>query len=237
MADALTLGHRRAQLALRAATLRDVVRLWPAFDLRHIAATWGPLETALLTLVQARGRSSMGLASAYYRAHRLAAGVSGAPPPPRATPTAEQILSGLRVVGPIEAGQALAKSRPIEQVAAATFVKLEGAVGMYVLDHGRDVLMNLVSADRKAVGFARQTSGSPCAFCAMLASRGPVYRSKSSASFESHRACACFPVPQWSRDQDWPAGAEQFGTVWNSATQGLSGGDALNAFRQVLEGG
>lgn len=236
MPDQLSRTHRRAQTALRAIAIRDLLKLWPAFDVNKLAATWPPLERALVLLIQVRGRTSGGLAATYYRAHRREAGVPGAPPRPKATPTTEEIQRGLRVVGPIEAARALSLGRQAEQVAQATLSKMGGAVGMYVLDHGRDTLVNMVRADKQALGWARGTSGTPCAFCAMLASRGPVYRTEETANFEAHRACACMPVPQWSTDQEWPDGSRDHLALWNASTRGQTPGGALQTFRRALEG-
>lgn len=48
---------------------------------------------------------------------------------------------------------------------------------------GRDLLEGMARADRAVIGWARITAPNPCDFCAMLASRGAVYRSEWSASF------------------------------------------------------
>lgn len=236
MTDTLTLRHQRAQLALRARTMRDLLRLWPAFDLRRIARSWPAFEAATLALVKARGRTSSGLASAYYRQHRKAEGVAGKPTPRIALVPEEQILAGLRIVGPVAAGQALALARPLEAVADATFVNLSGATTMYVLNHGRETLLHSVEADSQALGWSRVTSGSPCSFCSMLAGRGPVFRSRETASFEAHRACACSPQPVYTPDAEWPGRAREYGALWSKTTRGLGGADARLAYRQAVEG-
>ncbi|MEI5522533.1 hypothetical protein WB388_18180 [Streptomyces brasiliscabiei] len=48
---------------------------------------------------------------------------------------------------------------------------------------GRDLLEAASRADRAVIGWARITAPNPCAFCALLASRGAVYRSEWAASF------------------------------------------------------
>lgn len=48
---------------------------------------------------------------------------------------------------------------------------------------GRDLLEAASRADRAVIGWARITASNPCDFCAMLASRGAVYRSQWSASY------------------------------------------------------
>lgn len=48
---------------------------------------------------------------------------------------------------------------------------------------GRDLLEAVSRADRAVIGWARVTAPNPCAFCALLASRGAVYRSEWTATF------------------------------------------------------
>ena len=51
---------------------------------------------------------------------------------------------------------------------------------------GRDLLEGMARADRSVIGWARVTAPNPCPFCALLASRGAVYRSEWSATFRGH---------------------------------------------------
>lgn len=88
-------------------------------------------------------------------------------------------------------------------------------------------------ADRRALGWARATSGDPCSFCTMLASRGPVFGERS-GSFESHDHCACDLEPVYSRNQEWPQGSPGYQRLWREATEGRTGADAQHAFRLAL---
>lgn len=54
-----------------------------------------------------------------------------------------------------------------------------GAAIRQAMNGGRNVTGNVVYADRKIVGYARVTDGNPCWFCALLASRGAVFRKAS----------------------------------------------------------
>jgi hypothetical protein len=191
----LSQTHRRAQLTLRAATLRDLLRLWPSFDLARMATTWPVFEEAALLLVRERGRTSAGLAAAYYRAARRAAGIAGNPPAMRATPAAEVIVAGLRVMGPVNAARQLVLGRALSDVGRTTLVNLMGVVSKYVLDHGRDTLLNAVKDDPRGRGWTRVAGGIACNFCSNLAGR--TYGSETGASFPSHRHCACTAAPVW----------------------------------------
>ena len=189
--------HRQAQAAIRAAALKALAKVSPVLDLARVDETWPAFETGALTIVRRFGRVSAGLAHAYYRVARRAAGISGEPPPLQATPTTAQILAGLRAMGPLNARRQLGLGRELDDVLRTTLVNLEGVVSKYTLDHGRDVLLNAVKADSQARGWQRESSGNPCDFCAMLADRGVVHKSEAAADFESHRHCACSATPVW----------------------------------------
>lgn len=193
--DPLSRAHRAAQIAIRSAALRDFLVIWQGFDIGAIARTWGPVQDATVILIRDRGRQSAGIAGRYYRDIRRDAGVTGRAPTPRATPTVDEIVGGLRTMGPLNAAKQLTLRRAADDVARATLVNLSGVVSKYVLDHGRDVLVNAVADDLEARGWRRSSSGAPCSFCSMLVGRGAVFKSEQSASFDSHRHCACLPVP------------------------------------------
>lgn len=63
----------------------------------------------------------------------------------------------------------------------------------HTLAGGRDLLSESALAHPRSIGFRRVTDGKPCAFCAMLASRGPAYRSKKTAGAgrRYHDYCGC----------------------------------------------
>ena len=84
------------------------------------------------------------------------------------------------------------------------------------------------------LGYRRVTSGNACAFCSMLASRGAVY-SQRGASFEAHDGCSCSPEPVWDIGPE-PEEVTRLRKLWRESTAGLSGKDALNAFRRALSG-
>jgi hypothetical protein len=194
MPSRLSVQHRQSQIALRAATLRDLLKLWPAFDVSRIAATWEPFEAGLLVLIERSGRTSSGLAVAFYQEQRDALGVKGTPTPKLGSVDTDEMVKGLRVVGPANAGMQLAKGRSVEAVRQATLVNVSGEVSRHVMNFGRRTLVESVKADRRAFGWQRVTSGKACDFCSMLAGRGAVYK-ESTGEFEAHRHCSCVAEP------------------------------------------
>ena len=233
----LTAEHRSAQLALRAVTLRQVLQVWPAFDPEHAAGSWPPVENALLAIIGQRRADSASLAAGYFEAFRAAEHIGGTATPVMSAFDAEAAARAqisLQVTGYVTTERLRALRRP--DPARTALVRISGAVTRHVLDGGRETLLGSVRADRRARGWARATSGDPCAFCAMLASRGPVYGERT-GDFQSHDHCACGLEPVYRRDQEWPAGSREYQRLWGDATIGLSGADARKAFRAALAEG
>jgi len=194
----LTEQHRTAQLALRALALRQVLEIWPAFDVEDSARSWPAVEAALLAVISERRAISASLAAGYFEAFRRAERVGGAAEPVLAVFDEEAVArarTSLQVTGYVttERLRALKHADP----AKVALVGVSGAVTRHVLDGGRETLLASVRRDRRARGWARVTSAEPCEFCAMLASRGAVYR-ETSGPFQSHDHCACGLEPDYS---------------------------------------
>jgi hypothetical protein len=233
----LTELHYRQQTALRAKVLQDVLKLWPAVDVSSIDAvtsTWPAFEQALLTLIQARYGNSAGLAVRYYDMFRAAEGVGGSAAGLLADPLPEeQVITSIRVTGLYEARRQLGIGAP--NVGKNTLVRLMGATGRLVGNGGRNTVVRSVDNDSRALGYARVTSGRPCSFCALLASRGPVYKG-STVDFRAHDACSCHSEPVYSRDQPWPGNGRQLKDLYNEVTaDATDSADARRLFRQAVE--
>jgi len=76
--------------------------------------------------------------------------------------------------------------------------KFLGIMRRQVLSGGRQLIDETTGADSQAIGWRRKSDGNPCAFCAMLCSRGPVYRSADKAGdptagsgLRYHGHCGC----------------------------------------------
>ncbi|GAA3223212.1 hypothetical protein [Actinocorallia longicatena] len=232
----LTQQHRTQQLAVRAAMLRDLALLWPTWETGNISE-FGQFISLAETLLGARQQESAGLAATYYRAFRRAAGVTGAAEPK----LAERLLSvdvsaALRATGLAGTLRALRAGQPPQAAARTGFSLLAGSAIRLTLSGGRATIEASVQADPKARGWARVTSGSPCDFCAMLASRGAVFKSERTAGFEAHDNCACTAQPIFA-GTPLPPGNERYARLWEESTAGLSGADARSAFRKALSEG
>jgi hypothetical protein len=246
---ALTRAHSARQLALRATTLRDLLALWGTVDATDLSSSIHVFVRAAVVLARARNQDSAGLAANYYRLFRTAEGIPGtAVARLAAAPTVEQIAAEVRgasLAGIVNARRAGASA---EVATRHGFVRAAGAVTKLVLSGGRMTLLRSVEADPRTIGWGRVTSGDPCAFCRMLAGRGPAYGSKRSADFEAHDSCACTAEPSYEGSEP-SAQAVQYQREWKAAqaqaakerAEGVerasTTNDALNAYRRYLSGG
>lgn len=231
---AATEAHRRGQLRIRARSMRNVLAVWPLLSVDELERTWPAFEAALLAIIGIHSAESAVLAAEYYRAFRFAEGITGTATPRIAPLTDPQkVVKSLRYVGVANTMSLLQAKRP--DVSKVTLTNVSGDVSRHVLNRGRDTLVESVSADERALGWARVTDSAPCAFCRMLASRGPVY-GEAGSRFKAHGHCGCTAEPVYRPDQPWPGRAAEFRQQWDETTKGLSGADARKAFRQAVEG-
>jgi len=245
----LTEQHRKAQLRLRASFLREFVALWALLDIEALDETTAEWVGLSVDLVTRWRKLSAERAFQYYQDFRLAeTGQALAAPATYGNldiPNPAQIRTSLLVTGPIGYKSRLANGFTPTNARTLSFTAVSGAASRHVMDGGRNQLINTATKDEGAVGFSRVTDGDPCAFCAMLASRGPTYftrrtayrtteRSKRGAGEKYHDNCGCGVEPSFDRDTDWPKRNRDFEKLWKESTKDQRGKDALNAFRRAL---
>ena len=221
--------YRRGQDTITRRVVAAVVRVLRALAGQPLtAARWRLLLDALFPSVAQGRRASFELAAQFYLAQRTVH-TDSAPPrlePPPYEPWA--LDHALRRTVPTRLSRA--------ESARAAISDAAGAVARHVEQAGRDTVIAAAGLDR--VWWARVPTGrETCAFCWMLASRGPVYTSREAAAGMRawHDRCDCQVVPVFDRDT-WE-GRETFLTarrLWTEATASHSGHDALNAFRRSL---
>lgn len=224
--------HRRRQVLLRGLITAQLLQVWGAFSLQDVDTSWTAIEPAVMAIVANGRRMSELLAENYYRDFRLAEGIRGGIPDLAArTEWRAAAQASLQITGPIAAKRLLAAKAP--RAAEVAFVRMSGAATRIVANGGRDVLIGATSRDRRSVGYARVTSPKPCAFCAMLAGRGPQYRSAGTAGFHAHDHCSCYPEPVFDRRSKWPGRGREFQDLYKASTQGED--NPLAAFRRAYE--
>lgn len=237
--DALTIQYRKRMQAIRAQTIRDLLAVWPMLDKANIDATQRGYLIAVRAIVKDRRRAAALLSANYYSAFRTAEGVSAAYSPLMFDEIVTDVLeTALRVTGPIAFKRAIAAGKSVDKASETALVLQAGSVSRLVLDGGRETIGRNMERDKTAIGWQRVTDGKPCYFCAMLASRGAVYRTEHTALYAGgrkyHDHCGCTVEPMYDRAAPISATNLQFAEKWRSATAGHSGQDAVNAFRKVI---
>lgn len=130
----------------------------------------------------------------------------------------------------------LHKQAGARQAAASARIAMNG---------GRSELANSTRKDKRALGYIRLSrTGTPCGWCAMLISRGPVYKTERSAERSYgdgdlyHDNCNCYAMPVYSTEEyktsDLYALNREYQELWPQVTRGLSGKSALTAWRRFV---
>lgn len=243
----LTDTHRRLQVRIAALTVRGLLGIWmilgtnPPTGSRSDTARLEAWLVAAEAIIRTTRHQSTIVARRYYDDFRLAeigqrlVNLPSVSPPPL---TVRQVRTGLMVHGPVEWRHALdCGLNPFEAGRSAS-VQAAREASRQALTGGRDFIVAATRVDTRVTGWSRSLrSDNPCAFCAMLASRGPVYGSAMSASFEAHTNCLCQPEPFYASDPTdrslWAPGANEARDLWVESTRGQR--DQLNAFRRAWE--
>lgn len=243
----LSRAHRRTQAGLRSQVVRDALTVWNAvFDPSRPDESFRVARDLLIALIRDRYPVSVRTAEAFYRQIRALA-IAGdfttefqpvtAPQPP-----AEQLQASLAATGLAAYYTALGGGQSPQEAKDTSGVTVSGATSRLVLSGGRETVHRSVEADPRAVGYIRVTDEDPCGFCAMLASRGPVYKSLKTAGdtrgggkrYHDHDACFAAPVYEGS-DNEWTRRSADLSDQWARVTAGLSGEQARNAWRSYWE--
>lgn len=235
---------RRVQALLAAQMARQVLQVWrELMNPAKVDATWPAVRAALMPIVrQAREQSAVLARSAYMDARRAAGVPDGGFDPSGPLQLAiDRLEASLDVTGPVEFKKAIAAGKTPEQAMDAAAVRMVGSTQYLALEGGRSVMMQSIEADERATGYARVTDNDPCAWCAMLASRGPVYKTAATAGDPRqggdryHDHCGCVAVPSFSLDEPFVGIAEKLYDDWLRVTRGTGGRNAVNTWRRWWE--
>lgn len=238
---ALAGAARAVQLQVRAALLLDVAKLWPLLDAKRLDQTFpGWLQAMILLLRNYHGQSSAAAAAFYSKARAEAIGT-----PIRADlmkladlPSEEWISEALGYSGP----GMLTRDTARPGTALSTTL---GTSARIALDGGRTTVEQTMHSDPRAVGYYRITDGQPCAFCALMASRGVVYKTELAAGreankrftgdgeFKYHNDCGCIAAPAFSDKQPLPALSNLAARIYDDHAAGER--DQLAAFRKAWD--
>lgn len=229
-ATRLTSSHRRELAVVARVTSGQVQAAAAQADVADVDAWWDRQGDALERIVRRGFLTAAALSSRYLIRHSTVEGVPVSPV--RAQPSTEQIATSLHVTGPVAFKTHMADSgNPVPSLRIMTS-RLAAAAQRLTLAGDRLTVMGTIRSSRgRIAGYRRITRATPCAFCAMLASRGAVY-SETTVDFQAHDSCGCSPEPLYERETE-PPDVVALRAQWNEATAGLSGAEALAAFRRA----
>lgn len=221
------------QEALTLLLLADLRHLWPSLKPDNLAGSYPGWLQAVTALIVKYGQASQATAARYYATVRADAGIIGRFTPARVDPPPLEQIS--RSFGWATKGLQVA-----EPDVAVVETLTEGVAQRLVVDQGRNALITAIESDRRCRGWAREARPGACSFCAMLSTRGAVYKTRDTATFVKnsqnryHDHCHCVPVPLFADHYEPPAHVREWERIYVDSTSGLSGADARNAFRVAL---
>jgi len=213
---ALAEGHRIDQVKLTASTQRLLAEVWRrTIDPARLDATFPTYLAAAEQVLGAGRTASHALARRYYMRVASAAGAEalavGLAPLSR-----EAVATSLHATGPALVKSKLAEGATLAAAQEAGLAATVAAGKRIMLDAGREMLVEASRRDPNVQGWARVSDGSPCSFCAMLVSRGPVY-GESTVSFRAHDGCGCGVRLVYRQDADngWSSQAASLESLWS----------------------
>lgn len=244
---------RRAQAGLTTLLLRDLRGLRRLINPDRLQATVPTWIDAVAVLVARYSEVAATLAADFYDGEREAAGVAGtftvplADPPPDGQ-TSNSLRWATKDLWPRDEGEAtVAQLEPFETRLDAAMSKADGAVDRLVLNAGRETVTGAVRRDGGAIAYARAAALGCCSFCALMSSRGAVYKDRGTVGedvndrfvgndsvIKYHNYCRCQPIPVF-RGQSFELSpkAREWDRIYREFAQGHSG-EQLQRFRIAL---
>lgn len=235
--------HRAGQATLVAGVVPLVRHAWESLLEPHDLKGSAPKLTAAVQAILSRyGRASAAAALTAYRRQRLEAGVSGRPNLPMPSqPTQEFVRAAVeKTLSPLYGPTTPA-------LIDATERNLAESVSQLVLEQSREATLTAVETDRAAKGWARVAEPGACAFCAMLATRGAVYKSADTAGadqnarftgegeFKYHDNCRCHVEPVFNAYEP-TAQVRQWQAEWAQLKKDLGRSPSAYEWRRHFEG-
>lgn len=246
-----------AQFALSAALVTALRRLWPTLDLNDVEGTLPRYKAGVAALIDHFSSAAISLSADSFDAMRANAGVHGGfttpiadlPAPEKVQASLGWATSPLTVTG----GDASVHEPPSGDTVTIVQHRVEGAASKVVADAGRNQMIESILADKRVRGWVRVARPDACAFCRMLATRpilatsGAFYRTEDTAGrnanarftgegdYKFHNSCHCTIAPVYADAYEAPAHTRADAALWQDATAGHGGVDALNAFRRAVE--
>ena len=185
---ALTEWHRRQQITIGLDAELEARAQFDRLDVSALDRTTPAWLAATAGLLMSRRAQSSAAARSYVEEFREAEGEI--PSPVVTADRGRRLIEGtLMLVGPIAIKRAISRGvSPAEAYGVARRAVTAQAPKL-AMSGGRETVLG--SARRRGSRWRRVTDADPCAFCGMLAGRGPVYSSET-VLFPLHKGrCGC----------------------------------------------
>lgn len=228
--------YQRGLTVVRNDVIRSLVPLFSTLDEADLNRSFPGFADRATSVIREGEQASARLAVQFYNESREAEQVDGdAPRRPPKLAEDRHIKGNLFLSGPIEVKRALAQGASTDEAMRRGQVATAGSGSRLALNAGRHHVETLVAADPQATGYQRVIkSKRPCAFCAMLASRGAVYKAgRYPPRTKYHDNCSCVAIPLFKGSKQHQQAAF-YSALWAEVTKGLRGKQAVNAFRKAL---
>lgn len=249
-ADALTQAQIAVQQRISAQTVLASIALWKQLKPYESDVAQQRWLEVMVQLVRVLNGRSAAVARDYLTAFRRVEGMpnDGFTPPLIGDIDVERLVASLTIVGPHEAKQRVeqAGGTPVPSALDKIATSTAGVAQRHVVNGSRDTISATIEADRKVRGYQRITDADPCYFCAMLASRGPVYQDDSfddadprfygPGDYKVHDHCNCSLEPIYHVGINPASRAEEFEALWRETGATKSGREAIKEFRRAYEG-
>jgi len=244
---------RQAQAGLSTLLARDLRGLRRLINPSRLQATVPLWIEAVAALVARYAEAAATLGADFYEGDRELAGVPGvfsvqlADPPPEKQ-TSSSLRWATKDLWPRNEDDAtVAQLEPLDVRLEAAMSKADGAVDRLVLNAGRETVQEAVRQDRGAVAYARAAALGCCSFCALMSSRGAIYRDRGTVGenandrfvgddsvIKYHNFCRCQPIPVFRGQAfELSAKAREWDRIYREFAQGHPG-EQLRLFRAAL---
>ena len=238
-ADRLALAHQREIATIAGGVTSVVVSTALGADVTSVSTWYWAVADGLIARIQAGYAQARNSALAFLPRH---AALANAPEPIQAVPGSldvGKLRKRLEIVGPVAFKRSIAGGADTDEAVEAMASRMAAVADEAVRDGDRDVIEETVRRGRGLVGWRRRIGARACGFCAMLASRGAVYRSQRVAVLTArgeryHPNCRCWAEPLYRRDPD-PPEVLRLRSQWARVTAGHSGRDAIRVWRRHWE--
>lgn len=186
--------HRQAQARLGVAAIAQLRAVFRLLDPKAVDATFERWLAVVTPIVAANRATSAQLAGAYLTAFKQ---IEHGGPVDIVTASPADVAAlatSMLVTGPVAYKLAARRGVGLAQAATIAETRTSGAGMRFVLEGGRDTILNTLRSDGDAKGFVRVAAGNACAFCSELEGK----HANSDEAFPAHDHCSCTAEPVYA---------------------------------------